>query len=92
MLVLTTRKICSLPILNYPFEEKSRHSYDLMFSRHFTSEMMKFLDWFLILLSLLTAREKLIALLEGEDKVVTGGFRIVGSRWLDENIKYKVII
>ena len=90
--MLTTRKNCNLPTLNDPFEEKRSHGYVLMFSRHFTSEMMKFLDWFLILLSLLTAREKLIALLEGEDEVVTGGFRIVGSRWLDENIKYKVII
>ena len=51
---------------------------------------MKFLDWFLILLSLLTAKERLLALYDGEDEVVTGGFQLFGSRWLDENIKYKV--
>ena len=60
-----------------------------MFSRRFRSEM-KFLDWFLILLSLLTAKERLLSLFDGEDEVVTGGFQLVGSRWLDENIKYKV--
>ena len=52
--------------------------------------MMKFLDWFLILLSLLTAKERLLSLFE--DEVVIGGFQTVGSRWLDENIKYKVNI
>ena len=51
---------------------------------------MKFLDWFLILLSLLTAKERLLSLFDGEDELVTGGFQLVGSRWLDENIKYKV--
>ena len=60
-----------------------------MFSRRFRSEM-KFLDWFLILLSLLTAKERLLSLFDGEDELVTGGFQLVGSRWLDENIKYKV--
>ena len=60
-----------------------------MFSRRFRSEM-KFLDWFLILLSLLTAKERLLSLFDGEDEVVSGGFQLFGSRWLDENIKYKV--
>ena len=49
---------------------------------------MKCLDWFVILLSLWNAREKLF----GKDEVVTGGFRIVSYRWLDVNIKYKVAI
>ena len=62
-----------------------------MFSRRFRSEM-KFLDWFLILLSLLNAKERLLALYDGEDEVGTGGFQLFGSRWLDENIKYKVKI
>ena len=63
---------------------------NVMFSRRLPSEMMKFLDWFLILLSLLTAKERLLSLFE--DEVVIGGFQTVGSRWLDENIKYKVNI
>ena len=49
---------------------------------------MKFLDWFVIRLSVWTAKEKLF----GKDEVVTGGFRVVGSRWQDVNIKYKVAI
>ena len=47
---------------------------------------MKFLDWFVILLSLWNAKEKLF----GKDEVVTGGFRVVDSRWKDVNINYKV--
>ena len=64
----------------------------VIFSRRLPSEMMKFQDWFLILLSLLIAKERLLVLFQVKDEVVIGGFRTVGSRWLDENIKYKVNI